>query len=253
MKPLVETALLGHGLKSISNNTIKEKWPDPSIDLTWVEDGKIIIGKIDSFLAVRNNSHQWKRFDGQAVTDNRLEGNGLLTASGTMAVGQEKGYDIVVSCGLGGIGDIKDEPFCYDLHAIAHYKIPLLATAFKDMIDYRRTFEWLYDSGARVAGYKTNETNGYLFQLDDFHLHKKIDTEYEGNMPDLILNPIEPKKRLSNLDYLNRGIEEGKNAVSRGHYYHPAVNGYFDHVSEGSSSLIQLESLINNIEVATML
>lgn len=39
-------------------------------------------------------------------------------------------------------------------------------------------------------------------------------------------------------------------AEDKGGYYHPAVNTCFDRLSNGLSSLIQLESLISNINIA---
>lgn len=50
MEYLVESALLTHGLKSVSNETIKKEWQDPGKKITWIDHGEIRIGDIDEFL-----------------------------------------------------------------------------------------------------------------------------------------------------------------------------------------------------------
>ena len=41
MEYLVESALLTHGLKSVSNETIKKEWQDPGKKITWIDHGEI--------------------------------------------------------------------------------------------------------------------------------------------------------------------------------------------------------------------
>ena len=53
MEYLVESALLTHGLKSVSNETIKKEWQDPGKKITWIDHGEIRIGDIDEFLEFR--------------------------------------------------------------------------------------------------------------------------------------------------------------------------------------------------------
>ena len=43
MEYLVESALLTHGLKSVSNETIKKEWQDPGKKITWIDHGEIRI------------------------------------------------------------------------------------------------------------------------------------------------------------------------------------------------------------------
>lgn len=54
MEYLVESALLTHGLKSVSNETIKKEWQDPGKKITWIDHGEIRIGDIDEFLEFRS-------------------------------------------------------------------------------------------------------------------------------------------------------------------------------------------------------
>ena len=46
MEYLVESALLTHGLKSVSNETIKKEWQDPGKKITWIDHVEIRIGDI---------------------------------------------------------------------------------------------------------------------------------------------------------------------------------------------------------------
>lgn len=93
MEYLVESALLTHGLKSVSNETIK---------------------------LVEKQS-------------------GALTASGTMAVCVKMGIPVAITCGMGGIGDIKGEELCPDLPALQQIPVVLISAGPKDMLDRKAT------------------------------------------------------------------------------------------------------------------
>lgn len=250
---LVETALLGHGLYSIEDNKIMSVWPQNAM-LTWIENGEIKIGEIPEFIHSRSKSNEWLRLDGLSIEKNDFKNkNAFLTASGTMVVARKMKCSIVVTAGIGGIGEIKSEQLSYDLPALSKMGITLVATSPKDMLDLPKTFEWLHDNDVNTYGFNTKFCNGYLFKLEPYELGKKIS---EDNLKDigsgynLILNPIPESKRLKDLSLLDRCISCGKNAEDKGEYYHPAVNACFDKLSNGLSSLIQLESLISNINIA---
>lgn len=63
MEYLVESALLTHGLKSVSNETIKKEWQDPGKKITWIDHGEIRIGDIDEFLEFRSRAATYPRID----------------------------------------------------------------------------------------------------------------------------------------------------------------------------------------------
>lgn len=46
---LAETALLTHGLTTISNDKLRERFPENFSGLVWVDQGEIVTGNIDSF------------------------------------------------------------------------------------------------------------------------------------------------------------------------------------------------------------
>ena len=50
MEYLVESALLTHGLKSVSNETIKKEWQDSGKKITWIDHGESGSGISMSFL-----------------------------------------------------------------------------------------------------------------------------------------------------------------------------------------------------------
>lgn len=250
---LVETALLGHGLKSIEDDLIISLWPE-DVTLAWVENGEIIIGNISEFIPARKQSKNWERLDGMAVLKNEYKGkNAFLTASGTMAVARKINCPVVVTAGIGGIGDIKSEQLSYDLPALSEMGITLVATSPKDMLDIPGTLNWLHENRVFTYGFNTGVCNGYICVLEPSKLDKEISDNDLDNIPlgcNLILNPIPQERRLKDLTLLEGAISAGKNAENKGEYYHPAANAYFDKSSNGLSSIIQLEALVSNIKIA---
>lgn len=253
MKYLVETALLGHGLQSLDDDLIMSLLPE-DVMLAWLKKGEIRIGNVSEFIYSRKQSNSWERLDGMAVIKNEFKDkNAFLTASGTMAVARQIQCPVVVTAGIGGIGDIKSERLSYDLPALAEMGITLVATSPKDMLDISETLNWLHENGVNTYGFNTEVCNGYIFVLEPRKLDKKISYNDLNNIAygcNLILNPIPEQKRLNDLSLLEGGISAGKNAENDGRYYHPAANAYFDCISNGLSSKIQLESLVSNINIA---
>ena len=253
---LIETALLGHGLISISDKEILSGF-DKKAELTWIEKGKICIGTIEEFIPARQESNRWDRFDGLKVKE-KLEPNtnAYLTASGTMAVAKETGYPVVVSAGIGGIGDIIEEKLSYDLPALSNMGVTLVATSPKDMLDIEATLNWLKDHDVNVFGFETNYCNGYILNLKSYRLPKRLSYKDIKQLEfgcNLVLNPIPKDKRLKDEYLLKEIIRAGKEAEEKGEHYHPAANACFDRLSSGISSKIQLESLISNIELAKLI
>lgn len=256
IKYLVETALLGHGLPSIKNNDILSIWPKDAM-LAWVEKGEIRIGTIEEFIPTRMESHHWERLNGLRVKKSLSKDvNSYLTASGTMVVAKELKCPVVVTAGIGGIGDVYRENLCYDLPALAQLGITLVATSPKDMLDIPATINWLEDHGVKVLGVDTEYCNGYILALQNYKLSGKLSIENANKLEygcNLILNPIPKEKRLKDSLFLQEAIKSGKESEKEGKTYHPAVNASFDRLSSGISSKIQLESLVSNIKVAELI
>lgn len=257
MRYLVETALLTHGLRSVGQQALADAWPFEEPILCWVEQGRIVQGAMGDYLPFRARADQAIRIDCASLDAALAEGRtGALTASGTMEVCRRLGVPLAVSCGIGGIGDIKGEELCPDLPALAQIPTALLATSPKDMLDIPATIGWLRARGVHVAGPRCT---GYIFRSADLPLAESL-ADYpdaaaveravaDGGL--LLLQPM--PERIGDITILERAIAEGKRAEAEGRYYHPAVNGEIDRLTQGRSSALQLASLIENVRLAARL
>ena len=68
-----------------------------------------------------------------------------------MAVCKKLGIPAAVTCGMGGIGEIKGEELCPDLPALAEIPIILISTGPKDMLERKATVSWLTSSERTAA------------------------------------------------------------------------------------------------------
>ena len=255
MECLVETALLTHGLRSVSNEEIKKVWTEEEDNITWVSEGKIVIGTMEEYLEFRKWADSLIRIDchllERALKDKL---SGALTASGTMEVCRKQGIHLAVTCGMGGLGDVKGEELCPDLPAISAFSGGLITTGPKDMLDRQKTFSWLIDHKVQVLGAERDFSTGYIFRGEKIRLqgvYKK--DQIKDGVPFLLVNEIPEEKRIADRNILADAILEGKKAEQEGRYYHPAVNGRIDELTEGYSSWIQLESLLENAKLAKKL
>lgn len=252
MEHLVETALLTHGLKSVTNEEIQRVWTDKTENIVWVSKGEIIIGSMEDYLDFRTEADKLIRIDCEILEHALKKGlSGALTASGTMAVCRKYGIPLAVTCGMGGIGDIKGEELCPDLPALVRIPTALISAGPKDMLDRPGTIAWLIEHGVTVLGARRSYCTGYIFTGEKIRLQGV----YEGGCkaPLLIINEIPEEKRISDREILEEAVREGKKAEQSGKYYHPAVNGRIDELTEGYSSRIQLEALLSNVRLAEKL
>ncbi len=245
MKYLIETALLTHGLRSVTNEEIRKVWTEGEENLVWVSEGRIIVGGIDQYLEFRKRAKELIRIDCGLLDRALKEGlSGALTASGTMKVCQRLEVPFAVTCGMGGIGEIKGEELCPDLPALAEIPVSLISAGPKDMLDRRQTISWLINHGVTVLGAKRNWCTGYIFTGERVELQGVY--KGEGNPPLLIINEIDEDKRVQDEGILAAAVNAGRKAQQEGKYYHPAANGKIDELTDGYSSRIQLEALLNN-------
>lgn len=245
---LIESALLTHGLVSISQEELARRWPRELDAIAWVDGGKVVIGTIKEFLPFRARASELCRIDCDRLPAALAEGiSGALTASGTMAVCRQRGVPLAVTCGMGGIGDIQGEELCPDLPALRDIPVALIATSPKDMLDIPGTLAWLIAEGVQVLGVGTDRCTGYIFSSADAPLSGAFAGDsLPGSRPLLLLNRIPEQRRISDLSLLSQGIAAGKQAEAEGRAYHPAANAAFDRLTGGLSSQIQLDSIIAN-------
>ena len=249
---LLESALLSQGLISISAEEMERLWPPEFDNITWLEMGQVKIGGMKEFLPFRSQK-QSRRIDYYHFEEAKSQGlSGALTASGTMRLAEEIGLTLVVSCGIGGIGDIKGEELCPDLPALAESSCSLLATSPKDVVNIEASLNWLRNHKVPLIGIGTHICDGYLFKGKAFPLDYELDLNHPLTRPQrgLILYGIAEDKRLKDINLLEEAIQAGKEAESKGLAFHPAANAYFDQVTKGYSSEIQFKSLIANAKLA---
>ena len=250
MKYLIESALLTHGLKSVTNEALSAAWTLKDAPIAWVDAGRICIDTMEAFLAFRTRSAGLIRIDCHTL-DQALAGglSGALTASGTMAVCQKFAIPLAVTCGMGGIGNIKNEKLCPDLPALATLPVMLISTGPKDMLDRQATFRWLADHGVTIVGNTGTISSGYIFRDDPIQLDGPL-CPATAHPPLLIINEIPEEKRVQDKAILETAIAAGKQAEREGRYFHPAVNGKIDDLTGGYSSRVQLLSLLGNAKLA---
>ncbi len=249
MEHLIETALLTHGLKSVTNEEIRSLWGDKKENIVWIARGEIVIGNIERYLDFRTEADRLFRIDCNTLSQALREGvSGALTASGTMAVCERYKIPLAVTCGMGGIGDIKGEELCPDLPALAEIPTALISAGPKDMLDRQSTITWLTEHGVTILGACRDYCTGYIFTGEKVRLQGVYEKVCQA--PLLIINEIPDEERISDQTILEDAIREGKRAEREGNYYHPAVNGRIDELTEGYSSRIQLKALLANALLA---
>lgn len=256
MNFLCETALLTHGLFSVSQEELRAAWPFRDPFLVWVDHGEIARGTMQDYLPFRARSAEVCRIDCDTLDSALRDGtSGALTASGTMAVCAKLGIPLAVTCGMGGIGAIRGEELCPDLPALTRFPVALLAASPKDMLDIPETLGWLRSHGVHVAG---PACTGYVFR------RPPVETEYplsacrteqavrqltaDGGL--LMLHPIPEADRVQDPGILEQAVAAGQAAERAGAYYHPAANRRIDQLTDGASSKMQLCALISNIDLA---
>ena len=252
---LVETCLLTHGLRSVTDDMLLEHWPKELDCIVWVDQGKVRIGGMEDYIPFRRRAAEIGRIDCDTFADAIRNGvSGALTASGTMRVCQELGIPLAVTCGMGGLCDIIGEELCPDLPALEQIPVSLISAGPKDMLDVSGTIGWLQEHGVQVLGADCDRYTGYIFRSTDVPLSGKLGAalpQPAGKM--LIINPIPEADRIQDLTLLQKGIDAGKEAEKLGGMYHPAANAAYDKLSNGWSSVIQMHGLIANAKLAEQL
>ena len=237
MKHLIETALLTHGLSSLSNEYIKKQWPFKEANLAYLENGTVKTGTIEDYLKLREHPERMARIDCTSLESAKSQGlSGAFTASATMAV----------------IGDVEGEELCPDLPALETIPVILISTGPKDMLDRAATFSWLRKHGVSVKGINTSSCTGYVFKGSPLPL-ESFDLSLPVAAPLLLINEIPVSDRITDREILTKAIQAGHQAAAEGRAYHPAANRRIDELTNGYSSIIQLASLIENARAAKKL
>lgn len=259
MEFLAETAFLTRGLACLSNEELAQAWPHDDPIFVWLDHGELIRGSMAEYLTFRSRAGELPRLDCMKLNDARkAKHSASLTASGTMAACQELGIDLAVTCGMGGVGQIKAEQICADLPALATIPVALLASSPKDMLDIPATIQWLTDREIHVVG---SACTGWVFNGDPVPVpeswadYPDADTIRQAALDDgiLLLNPIPAEKRIQDRTVLNAAITAGLQAEAAGGDYHPAANAEIHRLTDGYSARLQLQAFIDNLNLAKSL
>ena len=252
---LVETCLLTHGLRSVTDEMLLGAWPEELDCIAWIDRGQVRIGSMSDFIPFRRRAAEVRRISCKNFAEAVKNGvSGALTASGTMQLCQKLGIPLAVTCGMGGLCDIRGEELCPDLPALEEIPVSLISAGPKDMLDVAGTIGWLQEHGVQVLGANCDRYTGYIFKSTDVPLSGKLGPELP-QMPGklLIINPSPESERIQDLSLLQQGLDAGKEAEKQGGMFHPAANAAYDELTEGWSSVIQLQGLIENAKLARLL
>ncbi len=245
-----------HGLRSVSDGELEGIRQEDLDCIAWVENGQVHIGPAREYIPFRGRTRRlgYGRIDRDGLEEALKSGDsGALTASGTMAVCAGLGIPLAVTCGMGGICNIKGEELYPDLPALRDLPVTLISTAPKDMLDIAATIKLLVDNGVDVVGADSDRCTGYIFNSTDVPLMGRLGRMKKKPGRLLILNGIPSGERIQDSAMIGLGVLAGKRAEAAGEIYHPAENAEFDRLTAGRSSLIQLHSIIANAALAAKL
>lgn len=250
---LVESALLAHGLPGISNDMLRDEWPQMCSEIVWMEEGRIVTGGSRAFCDFRKKADSAGRIHAGNLREKQKEkATGALTASATILVCREKGIPLAVAGGIGGLKQGQKKSACHDLLALAEGGVSLLATAPKDMFDLQYTIETFGQEGIRVVGMCRPACSGYIFTGEEVCLGGRLDGKI-SDVTSLVLNEIPAERRIADRKILERAVLYGTVRQNEGASFHPSVNEKLDEQTRGYSSWIQLGALIENVKQAALL
>ncbi len=213
-KYLVETALMTHGVSTLSTKEILDVWKNDKSTFVWLDKGKVATGTLSDFLKykIKNKiNYRVSSEDYLKAKQNKL--TGALTASGTMCACEELNINYAVSAGIGGISHIKEELICPDLYKISSSKVTLVATTFKDMMNRKETFKWLKERNVNIFEKNGNTSTGFMFKLEIIPVDAMYQTNINiWNKKQLLLNEIPINNRFHNINMLEEMIQAGKYA-----------------------------------------
>lgn len=246
---LVETALLTHGIHSISNEDILRRWPDRNKNIVFLDRGEIRIDDIESYLDFRIDVEKIHRVDMDTIEEAiNKRYSAALTASATMRICAEREIPFAVTAGMGGIGPIKGEELCLDLPALENLPVKLISCGPKDMLDRRETYRWLEEHEVVVTDLGRNFSTGYVFCGESIAFSNCTEEDFLSSPHGLLIHEIPESERVEDKEILRRAVQEGYKKQLEGANFHPAVNEALDTMTNGCSSYLQLDALIANIE-----
>lgn len=190
-------------------------------NIVWIDEGKIITGDIEAYMEFRSRAANYMRVNSRTL-DEALGGSksGVLTASRTMEVCRRMGIPLAVTCGMGGLSNIEKKEICTDLSAFAELNVMFISTGPRDMLERRKTLQWLIFHGIKVVGPNRGFCMGYLFRNSQVELQgtlKNVPEELCASL--LIINEISEEKRIYKQEILEKAIKVGEKSQEEGCYF----------------------------------
>ena len=252
---LVESALLTHGLASVTDETLLDRWPAGMDCIAWVDAGEIRTGSMAAYLPFRARAGELCRIHCDTLDQALADGiSGALTASGTMAVCRRLGLPLAVTGGMGGIGDIRGEASAQTSPPCGTFRQRWFPPAPRICWTFREPFPGSWRPACRSWGWDRP-----LYRLCLSERRCPPVRPLDGGPAAGAAWPASPAPTHPG-GAANRGrqpagpgVAAGKEAEARGVEYHPAANAAFDRLTGGYSSRIQLDSLIANARLAARL
>ena len=270
MQYLVESALLVHGIKNVSEETILRYWDLPDAPFVWMEKGMVRIGGIDKLMDFRRRMRESGIIPRRANHFNldeymSLGADAVMTASGAMSVCAIEGFGAAVTAGTGGFfPEILADNGTHlttrgfgppDVATLTQVPVVLVSSGPKDMLDYAGTIRYLDEHSVFVCGTKRPSYSGYVFVGEEAQLPHMLE-EHQGTPPNwsrlhaaFVINEIDADKRLTDRSILEEAVAYGHEAEKAGGYFHPAVNEKLEELTKGYSALLQLAGLLDNAKL----
>ncbi|GAB7231153.1 pseudouridine-5'-phosphate glycosidase [Facklamia hominis] len=251
---LIESALLCHGIKGVDDETFLDMWPAEYDTIVWVQDGKVTIGNKSEFIIFKNSYQSQNRICFSNY-DEMIQNNesGALTASGTLRCCHDLGYELAVSCGLGGLSPNKENNIVESADDVTVFDeikdVSLLGTSPKDMFSLKLTIEAWEKRGVKVVGLKHSTIRGYMFSGEPIEIRSNREKLLD-NQQYVYLNEINEERKIEDQNVLVQAVKYGSCQSKLGYDFQPAVNEKIDYLTNKYSSFLQLKSLIDNVKWA---
>ncbi|MCX8095369.1 MAG: pseudouridine-5'-phosphate glycosidase [Caldisericia bacterium] len=191
--------------------------------------------------------------------------SGALTISGMLYVMDHFSLKFLASGGLGGvhIGFEKYFDISTDLFALSKFKVVLITSGFKSILDIKKSWEFLETLGVPVVGFKTDKLPGFYYRETDIYLDNYFDNIedlinyidfwdrfYTSSL--LIVNPVPEEDEMDKKEFedilqsvlknLEKKKIEGKNIT-------PFILSELHKISNGKTIRANKALLINNAKL----
>jgi pseudouridine-5'-phosphate glycosidase len=270
----LETTIVVHGLPEPVNIQVAEECEavvrtSGSVPATiGVLGGRVVVGMtIDELRQLASEEHHAAKLSardlGLAVA---LRRDGATTVAGTIAVASRVGVEVMATGGLGGVHRDVLESFdeSADLTALSRYRVLVVASGVKSILDIGATLERLDSLGVPIVGYRTDRFPGFYRSDSGFSLDWSVTNETEAALAYLahcafsatgllMANPVERDRELSGDLHeraLASALEKARLLGVRGKDVTPVLLAEFARYTAGVSVQVNRDLVVANAALA---